>query len=178
MKRQIRYGVFETNSSSMHSLVVKKESCYYTEDELRKGIYLTNEGWNIWDTDELHFGRTPFRCLNTFESKVRYAIASLCCYRNDRSEQFVEIENVVKEIIPECVGIELPELWNGTDYVKCYGGVDCDILSLFLEKEKISLREFLTNKKYIVIVDGDEYHIWNSIKDTGLIDVDKIEKEY
>ena len=30
MRIKIRKGVFETNSSSMHSLVVKKENEYYT----------------------------------------------------------------------------------------------------------------------------------------------------
>ena len=113
-------------------------------------------------------------------SKTYYYARVSSAYQNlDRQiEKFKEIENVVKGIVPECVGIELPERWNGTDYVKSYGGVDEDILSPFLDKEKISLREFLTNKKYVVIVDGDEYCVWKSIKNTGLIDINKIEKEY
>lgn len=178
MKRQIRNGVFETNSSSMHSLVVKKESCYYTEDELRTDIYFNEGVWDIWDADELRFGRTPFRSLATFESKVRYAIASMCGYNKDRVEKFKEIKKLVTEIIPECTDIGLPECFDYGDTVISYGSVDENILSPFLTKENISLKEFLTNKKYVVIVDGDEYCIWESLKDAGLIDSDKIEKEY
>lgn len=177
MRRQIRRNVFETNSSSMHSLVIKKNGDYYTEDELRKHLWLMqNNVWEIWNEDNLEFGRYPFNCLETFESKVRYAIASLCGYRKDAVERFKEIEKVVLEVIPECIGIKLPEdEWN--DEVS-YGYVDEDILSPFLKAEDISLKEFLTNKKYVVIVDGDEYCIWNSLKDSGLVNIDEIEKEY
>lgn len=177
MKRQIRRNVFETNSSSMHSLVIKKSSGYYTEDELRKHLWLMkNNFWEIWREDDLEFGRFPFKCLETFEGKVRYAIASLCGYRKNAAEIFKEIEKIVLEVIPECVGIELPkDNWN--DEVS-YGYVDEDILSPFLKAENISLKEFLTNKKYVVIVDGDEYCIWDSLKDSGLVNVNEIEKEY
>ncbi len=59
-----------------------------------------------------------------------------------------------------------------------FGGVDEDILSSFLEKENISITEFLKNKRYIVVVDGDEYCIYKRMKESGLIDINAIEKEY
>ena len=37
------------------------------------------------------------------------------------------------------------------------------------------LKEFLTNKKYVVIQDGDEYCIWKDLIDCGLIDKKVIE---
>lgn len=181
MKRQIRSGVFETNSSSMHSLVVKKEDGYYADNELRRHLWLSNDGvWKIWDDDEITFGRHPFRCLGTFESKVRYAIASLCAWHDDKVEQFENIECIVKEVIPECARIELPKVsysWDENDKIS-YGSVDEDILSSFLKNENISLKEFLTNKRYVVIVDGDEYCIWNDLKNSGLVNNSEIEKEY
>ena len=180
MKRQIRSGVFETNSSSMHSLVIKKNGNTCSDDELRKHLYLNRDNmWEIWDDDDISFGRAPFQCLATFESKVRYAIASLCGWRDNREEVFQEIEELVMEIIPECCGINLPKMhysWENEDHL-CYGHVDEDILSGFLRDENISLKEFLTNKKYVVIVDGDEYCIWDSLKKSGLVDADEIEKE-
>jgi hypothetical protein len=176
--RQIRNGVFETNSSSMHSLVIKKNGGYYTNEELNEDLWLSKGIWEIWSDEKISFGRYPFKCLATFESKVRYAIASLCGYRSDCEEKFKEIENIVTDVVWECNGIKLPERrWSDSGELS-YGYVDEDILTPFLNDECISLREFLTNKKYVVIVDGDEYCIWNSMKDAGIINMDKIEKEY
>ena len=178
MKRQIRRGVFETNSSSMHSLVIKKTSGYYTIEEIKDNLWLHDGVWEFWDDEKLTFGRYPFMCLNTFESKVRYAIASLCAYRDDAEVRFKEIESLVKEIIPECTEIVLPKTYWGWDDQKIYyGSVDEDILSPFLKDENISLKEFLTNKRYAVIVDGDEYGFWGDLKKTGLINLDEIERE-
>lgn len=182
MKRQIRSSVFETNSSSMHSLVVKREDGYYADNELRRHLWIYNGVWRIRHDEDITFGRHPFNCLCTFESKVRYAIASLCGWRKDAEKTFKEIEALVKEIIPECTSIELPTLWDWDDDEDgdkiSYGSVDEDILSPFLQEENISLKEFLTNKKYVVIVDGDEYCIWKNLKDSGLVNASEIEKEY
>ena len=178
--RQIRNGVFETNSSSMHSLVIKKSGSYYTQKEINEDLWLDNNGtWDIWRDDEITFGRHPFKCLATFESKVRYAIASLCNYKHDNVEKFKEIECIVKEVVPECTSIKLPVVhWSWSDENETsYGHVDEDILTPFLENNGISLKEFLTNSKYVVIVDGDEYCIWDSMKEAGLVNMDEIEKE-
>lgn len=176
--RQIRQSVFETNSSSSHSLVIKKTGNYYTDEELRYHIYLKDDGtWDIWDDGDLDFGRAPFRCLATFESKVRYAIAALCAYNHDR---FSEIEEAVMEAIPEITKIKLPvaRRWGYDKNEVYYGYRDEDILSPFLRDNCIPLKEFLTNKKYVVIVDGDEYCIWDDLKDSGLVNLDEIEKEH
>ena len=182
MKRQIRNSVFETNSSSMHSLVIKKSGGYYTDKELHEDLWLHNGKWDIWNNEKITFGRHPFRCLGTFESKVRYAIASLCAWKEDKVEKFEEIEALVTEIIPDCWSIELPKVswgWDDDDDDAkiSYGYVDVDILTPFLKNENISLKEFLTNKRYAVIVDGDEYCIWDDLKNSGLVNVDEIEKE-
>lgn len=164
----------------MHSLVIKKNSEYYTYEEMIDNLWLHNGIWDIWDDDRITFGRSPFDCLNTFESKVRYAIASLCGWRNNAEAKFREIEQLVTEIIPECYEIKLPKAWyySEEDEHISYGSVDEDILTPFLKKTGITLREFLTNKKYVVIVDGDEYCIWDSLKDSGLVNIDEIEREY
>lgn len=52
------------------------------------------------------------------------------------------------------------------------------VLKNFLASHNISLKEFLTNKKYIVIVDGDEYNTWDIIKETDIIDKSAIAEEY
>lgn len=181
MKIKIRKGVFETNSSSMHSLVVKKENEYYTQEEMTERMYLDDNGvWKIWSDGDLYFGRTPFQCLGDFSKKAKYAIASLCGYNDNARETFDDIVKLVHEICPACTNIILPTEYsyvndNNTTY---YGNVDENILSDFLTKEDITLKEFLSNKKYIVIVDGDEYCIYESMKRCGMINTDNIEKEY
>lgn len=171
---QIRAGVFETNSSSMHSLVMMKDGgyCSTIPDYL-----LDKDGvWDIYREGDLVFGCCPFQCLCTFEEKVRYAIASLCSYRKDAEKKFREIEAIVNEIRPECTGIKLP--YNRWSDETSYGHVDEDKLTGFLKKYNISLKEFFTDKKYVVIVDGDEYCIFDNLKASGLVNFDKIEEEY
>lgn len=105
MKRQIRKNVFETNSSSMHSLVITKTSDKYTSEEIMKDIYLSNDKntneedciWKIWDEDKLYFGRSPFKVLSSFRDKWLYALASLVGEYNDKV--YKELERVARENI-------------------------------------------------------------------------------
>ena len=57
------------------------------------------------------------------------------------------------------------------------GSTDGNNLSGFLKENNISLEEFITNKKYIIIQDGDEYCYYNDMKKYGLVNEDKIDKE-
>jgi hypothetical protein len=232
MKRQVRKGVFESNSSSQHALIVKKDSCEYTPDEYLEEIYLQKDPssgeehcvWEPWDTD-MEFGRSPFKVLGTFKDKWLYACASLVGEYND--ETYKELVSLALKYIPGLKRIKMPtstrsipnkdfegneydeyaqeygktekefveyieqkeKNWDmGIEYWKSKGSlrydapftgyVDEDILSGFLEYEKISLEEYLTNKKYVVVVDGDEYCIWHDIKNSGLANIDTIDHEY
>lgn len=233
MKRQIRRGVFETNSSSMHSLTVMKRDDKYTPEEILDGLYLFDDNktgekdciWNIWE-NSLDFGRFPFKVLATFKDKWLYACASLVLEYNDNV--YKELEKIAFKYIPNLKKIELPmiteyidnkdseenkndayaqtygkteeemekyleqkeKLWNiKTKYwednfgnwryeAPFTGRVDENMLGGFLESECITLEEFLINKKYVVIQDGDEYCEWNNFKKSGLIDISKIDHEY
>lgn len=65
--------------------------------------------------------------------------------------------------------------------VPFYGSIDhqsSGLLQRFLLREGITIKEFLENKKYVVIIDGDEYCDWDSFKYSGLIDIKNIEKEF
>lgn len=181
MKIQIRQSVFETNSSSMHSLVVKNNSEYYTQEELDDSMCVGDDGvYPIWQTEELEFGRYPFKCLTTFKNKLMYAIASMCGrYSCDTPQKtFNEILKTAQEIYPKLKEIELPHSrWSDSEDLY-YGYVDEDLLTDFLKEENITLKEFLSNKKYVVIIDGDEYCIWTGMKHAGLVDKQAIESEY
>lgn len=52
------------------------------------------------------------------------------------------------------------------------------ILTNFLKVNNISLKEFLTNKKYVIVVDGDEYFDFSKLLRSGLIDKDFITEIY
>ena len=48
-----------------------------------------------------------------------------------------------------------------------FGSIETDstLLERFLKKENISLEEFLTNRKYIIVIDGDEYCVFETLKE-------------
>lgn len=233
MKRQIRRGVFETNSSSMHSLTVMKKDEYYTSEEILDKFYLFDDRetseedciWDIWE-DNLEFGRSPFKMLRTFKDKWCYACASLVNEYND--DIYKELEELAFKYVPNLKRIKIPMVTDyiynknseenkDNNYAQTYGkteeemniyldqkekewgiethywedsfgnfrykkpftgSIDEDILSGFLKSKGITLEEFLINKKYIVIQDGDEYCEWDNFKKSGLIDISKIDHEY
>lgn len=88
MKLQVRNGCFETNSSSMHSIIVtNKITSYMTQREIRDEYYLDmeyNKDKNYIEINEYEndYGRSPFDVLISFREKLTYAIASFCgnCY--------------------------------------------------------------------------------------------------
>ena len=201
MKIKIRKGAFDCNSSSMHSLVVTKENSYYTEEEARKGIYVDKDG--MIRPYDMEFGRSPFKVLSTLYEKALYTLASMCRYKDDKVytevclaiydyvQEFKDFkldfsaeshredyytEEKMKEYYGEGNYIKKENHWITWEYNTGY--VDEDILSGFLKKENITITEFLKNKRYIVIVDGDEYCIYKDMKKCGLINTDNIEREY
>lgn len=233
MKTQIRIGVFETNSSSMHSLCVMKNEGKYTLQEITHDMWLwddskTGEKNCIWMPykGDLYFGRSPFRALASFSDKWLYACASLVEEYND--DTYKELLRIVKKYVPTLKKIELPkkckyipnkdnEEYNADNYyqegmteeelnkflsdkeeqygieinywtdseneswrfnIPDTGSVDEDILSGFLKKENITLEEFISNKKYVVIQDGDETCYFSGMKEAGLINMNAIDHEY
>lgn len=233
MKRQIRKNVFETNSSSLHSLVITKKDEHFTPEEISKDFFLHNDTKNnekkcVWElySDELQFGRSPFKVLNSFKDKWLYACASLVGEYNDSTykellalalkhvpnlkkitpsieisfivnknhlyfiddkywQEHGKTEEELKEYLTQKEkdwGIETQYWETDNGYWHFYepytGEVDENILSGFLKIENITLEEYLTNKKYIVIQDGDEYCIYGNLKESGLINTDLIDHEY
>lgn len=226
MKTQIRMNCFESNSSSMHSIVTSKTTGIYTPEEFHEDIYIDeNDKWYFWDND-LEFGRSPYNILCTFNDKMRYAIASLCgvyVKQETVDKYFDELERIACKYIPECKGFEFDtdtrteyvrdfdgkifgyisdriwdneedlENWGCTgiawdseerqhftcrefDYYKT-GDVDhqsAGLLLNFLTKYNIPLEVFLTNRKYWVVIDGDECCEFKKQYKHRIINVDNI----
>ena len=177
--KQIRRNVFETNSSSSHSLVITTDNEHYTREEINKNFYVTKKGIvRLWESS-LEFYRSPFDMLVTFKDKLRYAIAS------SNGNLVDECREICKKYIDGFIDFEFDTkdyVWDSEvkDYVETnepipnYGGTDDYQIDGWLKKYNVSLEEFLTNKRYIVVVDGDEYNCWLHIKDSGLVDTSKI----
>ena len=177
--KQIRRNVFETNSSSSHSLVITTDNEHYTREEINKNFYVTKKGIvRLWESS-LEFYRSPFDMLVTFKDKLRYAIAS------SNGNLVDECREICKKYVDGFIDFEFDTkdyVWDSEvkDYVETkspvpnYGGTDDYQIEGWLKSYNVSLEEFLTNKRYIVVVDGDEYNCWLHIKDSGLVDTFKI----
>lgn len=235
--KKIRKGVFETNSSSMHSIAIVGDDRYVTREELTDSddwfgeqIYVRDGEWDPWWQGNFggNFGRSPFRILTKFEDKFYYAVCEYLGYKFCDDDDYDELVQMFEEIVEDVVGAtikwemqECPvfldaegnvlkrkelrfkrfegkrEIYSYTDedgkeheahesedYVYEYpdvGVIDhqsAGLLKKFLQKKKITLKEFLTNKKYVIIIDGDEYYEWEQLKHSGVINLSNIREEF
>lgn len=172
---QIRDNTFETNSSSSHSLIITDFDGKYTSEEMMKGIYLWNDNRERVYRSELEFYRSPFSLLATFESKSRYAIAS-------SDGRLVEkVEEIWHKYIPNFSGFRFDmtdDYWDDEikNWVEAdppvpdYSGTDDYQIEGWLKSYNVSLEDFLTMRRYMVVCDGDEYREWYHILDSGLVD--------
>lgn len=172
---QIRDNTFETNSSSSHSLIITDFDGKYTPEEMMKGIYLWEDKETRMYESNLEFYRSPFSLLATFESKSRYAIASSQGHLAD------EVEKIWRKYIPNFNGFKFDmkteeynydkKEWVDLDEPKpIYGGTDDYQIEGWLKGYNVSLEDFLTMRRYMVVCDGDEYREWHHILDSGLVD--------
>lgn len=241
-KKVIRQNCFETNSSSMHSIIVTKNDVHVTREELLENDYRSenyspeyvyiNEKkgeWYIWDLDR-GFGRSPFQVLATFQDKFKYAMCEYLGYLYPDDPEWEQNMEMFQEIAGEVVGAYVTghnedndiyldvngneilhknlryDHWDEEKHEAVYyyldengdkqiakldeencivatkiGSIDHQSMGMlrnFLEKNKIDLKEFLTNKKYIVIVDGDEICELDNLYYSGLINKDFIVSDF
>lgn len=172
---QIRDNTFETNSSSSHSLIITDFDGKYTPEEMMKGIYLWEDKETRMYESNLEFYRSPFSLLATFESKSRYAIASSQGHLAD------EVEKIWRKYIPNFNRFKFDMKTEEYDYDKkewvdldepkpIYGGTDDYQIEGWLKSYNVSLEDFLTMRRYMVVCDGDETREWYHILDSGLVD--------
>ena len=242
MKRVVRNCVFETNSSSQHSIVVTKNNTHIDPEKIlldREGNYDPNDcvcigkdgRWSLYNVSD-GFGRSPFRLLTTFEDKFTYAMCEFLgpLYEDDPEWQrlYDEFEDIAYEFIPgfkefyihkkdidiykdqdgndilrknlhydyynkekgtyeyyylDSEGNKKPAILDEENYLEMpnIGMIDhqsAGLLKNFLKDRGISLKEFLTNKRYIVCIDGDEIMDWERYKACGIINMNFIVSEY
>ena len=174
--RQVRLNTFETNSSSSHSFVITDFEGRYSQEEIMSHIYCRKDGSVNMRNNSLEFGRSPFDFLNTFESKTRYAIAS------SNGRLVPQIVEVWKKYVPGFSHFEFDEKYQVWDeekqkYVETdddnpvyeYGYTDDSMIEAWLKKYNVSVEDFLTMKRYVVVCDGDEYNTWDKVRNSGLM---------
>ena len=176
MRQVIRAGVFETNSSSMHSLVISDNAKSYTEDELVFGWTEQDEVdiFEFFTQEEGYFERFPFQVLRTPKEKLAYYIAHYIGFKDDKSKI-----NGVINLIKKQTGLPKSKIkiTTGSRYHK-YGWAGTNDTGEdpfeYVEKHNISLEDFILNPKYTIIIDGDEYCSLKNLFDAGIIDINYI----
>lgn len=169
MKFAIRRGVFETNSSSSHSMCIQNnatDDCMDTEHIINDLL----NGRGVWKIKDNSYGRSPFRFLNKFSEKVLYAVAiyGYGADEDDPVDEINQIERIVRKYVPEFSSFEKSKYCYGNGY----GYVENTGFGAWLNQNNITLEDFLTSNKYAIIVDGDEYNIFRDLVECGVIDPD------
>jgi len=181
MKQLIRNSTFETNSSSMHSLVISKKVKPYSVSD--KSLHYYGNDFELFGCCDTHsFGRTPFEVLSSPKDKLRYYVAHYVGFKKEK-ERLKEVEDLVYELTG--CSREKIKLYCEEEYPwkkkpeKSYGyaGINDTGEDVFdyIEKNNISLREFILDPRYTVIVDGDEYQEFKKLFKKGIIDLDNID---
>lgn len=168
---KIRKNVFETNSSSMHSVALCNNKGYYTREEIEEEREIVIRDNILVVKEEDSFFGWGFEVLTTFYQKLMYTIASL-----STDDALI----AVQKVFPEVEEIKMiPQDNKNGELVKATGSVDHQsygTLQGFLEKQNIDIAEFLYNKKYMVIIDNDNTCTWADYVMSGIFHVEEMEK--
>ena len=151
---QIRQGVFETNSSSTHSIVVQKKRAPVVRPRSDHGEFAVYDGETLTLTSENYFG-WGWGVLTSWLDRFAYTMA-----------EFGSIPSSAKEIlskVKERLGCkieygECSRWWSDNKMIPDFGDIDHQskgILFRFLSEEGIDPVDFIFDDKYIVIIDND-----------------------
>jgi hypothetical protein len=164
MIMKIRYGAFETNSSSAHSIVLdaaKDKMPPLTKEEALKSLSDICEGELIGgdeldlskvNPNELRFG-WGYDTFGDFGHKLFYTLAT-CRYDADK---FDDLERFIKEFFGVKRIKYAPDEYGGGKKL-LVGVVDhqsMSTLSDFCVSGGVTAIDFILNRKYILIVDND-----------------------
>lgn len=177
--RKIRYGIFETNSSSTHAIVIPKE--------------VKEDGYNAYDSLDHNygFGREECRLCDNWDEKLAYAYMLL---KDNNVEELDTFKNQVIEVWEKLFGNKdyTPTPKDVFNYIdrdgsdgnltgkdgflilkERYGNyIDhaCDLenknILNRLIKDKEFVKRFIFNKNSYITIGGDEYRGYN-IKTIG-----------
>lgn len=167
MKKVIRHGVFETNSSSMHSISIKGEDSY---NKFNEDVIVVYPGEFGWGYEELH---DPY-------DKLSYVLTAIQYYDDvPNTEEGIKSSIFYKwlqEMIRDYCGAELEfRCHNKGDYYEA-GYIDHESIYMLSddvwvgndivrsgfwsndeETFKENMKELIFNDKYYIIIDNDNH---------------------
>lgn len=146
MKRQLRRNVFETNSSSMHSLSIAKRGVteYLHVDECTNKV-VTEFGEFGWGYDEYNDPETKLLYLVTMigESRNCYSIKEVY-----ETNDFKKINDVISARC-ECDGIEIK---NNAGYIDHQS---IDTIDNLMKEYNCTIEEFIFDNGITLVIDND-----------------------
>lgn len=116
MKYTVRKNCFETNSSSMHSIVITKNKDSLETIDAENDLYEDSRYhyYIEYTEDELSFGRYPFNLLTTWDEKLAYYLASYCSVYvangydfEDKYAKAIETKKMLEDIVKKHI-VNLP----------------------------------------------------------------------
>ena len=179
MKINVRTGMFETNSSSAHSLLIMKKRQTMTQQEIRDEYYLDEE-WHNGNVLRLHsydneYGRS-FDVLTSFRDKLSYALASMCgnCYR---LKTYIEAGDTFKKVfeplLKKLVGVDEVEMPMDNRCFNVYSDtVTDDECQDYDTYEEVPYDDLVYNEdcEYSTKSGRKQERIWLDVPDFGGID--------
>lgn len=175
-RTSIRRSCFETNSSSMHSIVVTENDIHIPIDNAYNHVYVGNNG-EISLPYEIEYGYgRGFQPLSSFADKLSYALCEYLGYASEEEKPAIldEFREICRIHVENFSDFDMDQL----DDIGWIDHQSAGRLKSFIRDHKISLEEFLTNEKYQIIVDGDEYCYFDEMIKSGLIDMKYIKEIY
>lgn len=174
--KKIRYGIFETNSSSTHAIVVPKQ--------------VDDEKYSLYDSSghDYAFGREECRLCDSWDEKLAYAYMILINnyewshYDDNWKPQDAankdEIDDFKKRVIAIWKQLETNKRYNPQDvfddidkkgygnYVDHANGLDGTDFIKRLKTDDEFVKRFIFNRESYITICGDEYRGYN-IKTIG-----------
>lgn len=152
MKINMRKGVFETNSSSMHSLCINKEKVnleFHTPEIMN--VELGDYGWG-------------YEILNTPEDKLSYIITSIQYHDNDvidreslrNNNYFIWLKEMIFEFTGSIINLVSNTNEDDLGYVDHQSTDILDSIWIDDEKEfKEVMKNIIFNKEATIIISND-----------------------
>lgn len=164
MTVQIRRHVFETNSSSSHSVSYSNNATAPLNLEvMKRSLDSRGTGVIVGTFGEYGWG---YECLNSFDEKLSYALTSIRYFDNgitENAEQLMQTNSFqwINEVLQESVGLTLV-LGGSNDlgYIDHQSSTtlsDYDFMSHNEDEFKAGIRNLLFNESICIIIDNDNH---------------------
>lgn len=168
MKRQIRVGIWETNSSSTHSVSVSKVTNFnehsldsYLEDD---GTFHITPGEFGWEIERYNgpYTKLQYALTMVFMTEVPWEGRNI----NDETtlkylydtDGFQSINSLIMEIVPNCKNVIVDLLDDGdVGYIDHQSCENYESLQDFLDYYDISLFQFIFDYNTILVTDNDNH---------------------